>query len=250
MKTALREYLLALADDELILGHRASEWCGHAPILEEDIAFANLALDEIGHASLWYSVLAEIEEQDPAVYPDRLAYFREPQDFRNIQMVELPKGDWAFTIMRQYLFDAYEQVRLESLLQSSYEHFAQVARKIRQEEFYHFRHSSAWVRRLGAGTQESQRRMQIALDELWTYTGQLFQPIPEESDLIQAGYVIASENLKDKWQDKVYPTLIESSLVIPATPRLQLNRQTHTHHLEVLLSEMQSVARLEADANW
>src|SRR5512145_104879 len=112
LHAAMRELLLALADDELVLGHRASEWCGHAPILEEDIAFANLALDELGHASLWYGLLAELRGQDPDSYPDLLIYWRPPQDFRCTQLIELPPGDWAFSMLRQYLFDAAESVRL------------------------------------------------------------------------------------------------------------------------------------------
>src|SRR5512145_2214626 len=113
LHAAMRELLITLADDELILGHRASEWCGHAPILEEDIAFANLALDEIGHANLWYTLAAEIRGEDPAAYPDRLVYSRTSADYRCIQMVELPNGDWAFSILRQCLFDLHEQVLLE-----------------------------------------------------------------------------------------------------------------------------------------
>ena len=151
----LNDYILSLADDELILGHRDSEWCGHAPILEEDIAFANLALDEIGHANLWYGLLAGILEQDPLTYPDQLVYFRRPNDYRNIQMVELPNGDWAFSMLRQYLLDAAELVRLNALAQSQFIPLAEVAAKILKEELYHHRHSSAWVRRLGLGTATS-----------------------------------------------------------------------------------------------
>ncbi|MCL4257815.1 MAG: phenylacetate-CoA oxygenase subunit PaaC [Anaerolineales bacterium] len=152
---ALSGYLIALADDELILGHRDSEWTGHAPILEEDIAFANLALDEIGHAKLWYELAADLLGEDKTTYPDKLVYFREPAQFRNMQLVELPKGDWAFSTLRQYLFDAFEALRLEALSQSSYTPLAEIAARIRTEELYHLRHSQAWVPRLGLGTQDS-----------------------------------------------------------------------------------------------
>lgn len=246
----LHEYLLALADDELILGHRDSEWCGVAPILEEDIAFANLALDEIGHANLWYSLLAEIEGHDPLTYPDQLVFFREPEDYRNIQMVELPNGDWAFSILRQYLFDAAELVRLDELARSRHEGVAAVAAKIAKEELYHHRHTSAWVRRLGLGTEESQRRMQAALNELWPYTGEIFSHMGHESSLISAGIVPDSGKLQNTWLARVLPFLQECSLSIPGEPPQVLHRQEHTPGLKVLLSEMQSVARSENEAQW
>src|SRR5215471_16608308 len=141
---ALPTYLLALADDELLLGHRDSEWTGHAPILEEDIAFANLAQDEIGHAALWYGLLRNLDGSDP----DRLIFFREPGAFRNAQLVELPKGDWAFSMLRQYLFDAAESVRLPLLAVSTHRPLAEAAAKIRPEELYHLRHTQAWIQRL------------------------------------------------------------------------------------------------------
>src|SRR5436190_23237046 len=148
----LAAQLLGMADDEMVLGHRDSEWCGHAPILEEDIAFANLALDELGHAIIWYQLVADLMGKDPNVLPDELAYQRPAADFQNVRMVELPKGDWAFTLMRQYLFDTYEAVMLEKMAESQYEPLAGAAAKIRKEEIYHQRHSSAWVHRLGLGT--------------------------------------------------------------------------------------------------
>jgi ring-1,2-phenylacetyl-CoA epoxidase subunit PaaC len=246
----LHEYLLALADDELILGHRDSEWCGHAPILEEDIAFANLALDEIGHANLWYSLLAEIEGVDPLTYPDQLVFTREPEAYRNIQMVELPNGDWAFTILRQYLFDTIELVRLEALTQSQHAPLAGIAAKILKEERYHHRHTSAWVRRLGLGTTESQRRMQDALNELWPYTWEHFSPIENEDALIGAGIVPDPTMLQSAWTAKTTQFLQESSLTIPGESSQALHRTEHTPHLKVLVSEMQSVARSESGARW
>src|SRR5262249_24761260 len=148
LRDVLADYLLALADDELILGHRDSEWCGHAPILEEDIAFANLALDEIGHARVWYGLLGDLLSKDPETYPDELVYRRDASEFRCAQFVELPKGDWAFSMLRQYLFDSIEAMRLEALTESSYQPLADAAAKMRPEEMYHLRHTSAWVRRL------------------------------------------------------------------------------------------------------
>ena len=246
----LHEYILSIADDELILGHRDSEWCGHAPILEEDIAFANLALDEIGHANLWYGLLAEIDAQDPLTYPDQLVYFRGPEDYRNIQLVELPNGDWAFSLLRQYIFDAAELVRLKALAQSQYPPLAEVAAKIATEERYHHRHTSAWVRRLGLGTDESQRRMQNALNELWPYTGEIFSQLEDEESLVNAGVLPASGALQNAWLEQVLPFFRECNLTPPGDPQLVLHRQEHSPHLKVLLAEMQSVAHSESEANW
>jgi ring-1,2-phenylacetyl-CoA epoxidase subunit PaaC len=155
-------YLLALADDELILGHRDSEWTGHAPILEEDIAFANIAQDEIGHASLWYGLVQRLGGAEP----DRLVFFRPPSEYRNAPLVELPKGDWAFSMLRQYLFDAAEAQRLPLLAASAHRPLAEAAAKIRTEEIYHLRHTQAWIERLAQGTAESHGRTQAALDLL------------------------------------------------------------------------------------
>ena len=151
LKEALAHKLLAMADDELVVGHRNSEWTGHAPILEEDIAFTNIALDEIGHAKIWYQLLADLVGENPETYPDKLVFHREATEYRNIQMVELPIGDWAFTIVRQYLLDAAEFVRLGELVQSQYQPMAEAAAKIRKEEIYHYRHTHAWLQRLGLG---------------------------------------------------------------------------------------------------
>lgn len=246
----LYNYLLGLADDELILGHRDSEWCGQAPLLEEDIAFANLALDEIGHASLWYNLVAMLSKQDPTTYPDQLIFTRHPEDYRNIQIVELPVGDWAYSVLRQYLFDAYELTHYTKLMQSRYPPMAEVAAKIRNEEIYHIRHSSSWVQRLGKGTAESQRRMQNALNELWPYTGQFFQPMGGNELLVDSGYVPDSGQLQLNWEGNVVPFLQESSLEVPLAPHQKLSREQHTPHLKILLSEMQSVARLDYEAGW
>jgi ring-1,2-phenylacetyl-CoA epoxidase subunit PaaC len=166
INTLLEEYLLSIADDELILAHRNSEWCGHAPIIEEDIAFANIALDEMGHAMTWYKMIADLKGEDSNTYPDHLVFWRHRSDFRNIQMVELPKGDWAFSILRQYLFDLMENIRLKASSMSSYTPLSVAAHKIHQEEKYHLRHTSLWVKRLALGTEESHKRMQDALEEL------------------------------------------------------------------------------------
>ncbi len=187
LRNALSAQLLAWGDDEFILGHRDSEWCGHAPILEEDIAFANIALDELGHAQTWYILLAQLLEEDVGLYPDHLVYRRQAADFRNVQLVEFPNGDWAFSMLRQYLFDQMETIRLERLRNSRHRALAEAALKLGKEEIYHRRHSRAWVQRLGGGTQESHRRTQAALETLWPAASQLFNPLASE-DAVSRGW--------------------------------------------------------------
>ncbi|MBM4425438.1 MAG: phenylacetate-CoA oxygenase subunit PaaC [Chloroflexi bacterium] len=244
---ALAAKLLALADDEYILGHRDAEWTGHAPILEEDIAFANIAQDEIGHAVLWYNALKDLNGDDP----DRLVFFRESSGWRNAQFVELPKGDWAFTMVRQYLFDAAELVRLAETVNSAHRAVAEVSEKIRPEEMYHYRHTSNWVKRLGLGTEESHRRMQAALDSLWPRALQLFAPLPNEDELIAAGIFPAPDKLRAAWEGATRSWLTDSGLTIPTITASAADREQHTEHLAALLAEMQEVARLEPpDVKW
>lgn len=248
---ALADYTLALGDDELILGHRNSEWTGHAPILEEDIALTNIALDEIGHAVLWYELHSELVGESPRSYPDQLVFFRPATQFRNARLVELPTGDWAFSILRQYLFDMSEYVRLTDLVECPEESLQGVARKISREEVYHRRHTRAWVRRLGLGTDESQRRMQSALDEMWDYALELFVPLPGEEQLVQAGLVAKSADLRSEWERQVIPSLEDSGLAVPSeSGRTLRGRDQHSEHLMDLLSEMQHVARAHPEVEW
>ena len=242
LKQALIARLTALADDELLLAHRNSEWTGHAPILEEDIAIANIAQDELGHATVFYRLLTDITGDDP----DRFVFFRDATDYRNAQLVEYPPGDWAFTMLRQFLFDAYEQVLLAALSESTYTPLAEATAKIRQEELYHLRHSQLWVKRLGLGTSESQQRMQAALIVLWPLHAQLFVPISTDVALQEAGYFPDLVTLHREWNAIVQPHLTQSALRIPDdTPLLNAPRTTHSPHLATLLSDLQQVARLE-----
>lgn len=242
----LVEFTLSLADDELILAHRNSEWTGHAPILEEDIAFSNIAQDELGHASLWYDLCCKLSGDDP----DRLVFFRSPEEYRNVQLVELPNSDWAFTIARQFLFDAYELVSLNNLVDSSYQPVSEVAGKIRTEEIYHYRHTSNWMKRLGLGTEESNMRMQRAIDELWSFAGQLFESTPTIQMLSDSGIVPRFVGLKHEWEEIVAPFLWKSGLRVPATAAVTNPRSDHTAHLKKLLVEMQEVARMDPIAQW
>ena len=247
LRQALVHKLTALADDELVLAHRNSEWTGHAPILEEDIALANLAQDELGHAGVWYGLIQELGGSDP----DRLVYFRDAGEYRNAQMLELPKGDWALTMLRQYLFDAYEYVYLAQLAKSSYQPVADAVAKIRKEEMFHLRHSHVWVERLGLGTEESNRRMQNALNALWVYAQQLFVPLPDEAVLVEAKMFPDLAEVKDAWLEHVTPHLQASDLTLPTSHAPQAtSRSEHTEHLTDLLADLQQVARLEPQGTW
>jgi ring-1,2-phenylacetyl-CoA epoxidase subunit PaaC len=251
LRLALAEAMLALADDEMILAHRDSEWTGHAPILEEDIAFANIALDEMGHAALWYRLVAELRQEDPERLPDRLVFQRPAEGFRNVRLVEQPKGDWAFTIVRQFLFDSAEQVRLRALSENPTAPIAQAAVKISNEERYHLRHLRAWVTRLAGGTPESRQRTQAALDQVWPLARQLFQPLPLEATLTEAGLWPSSTELGAQWQAEAAAFLTECGLAVPSkVPSDDGGRQVHSAYLEPLVAEMQSVARLVPDGEW
>lgn len=173
LEELLVEKLTALADDEVVLAQRLSEWVAHAPILEEDIAIANLAQDELGHAKLYLELRRELDGSDP----DELVFFRDPLEYQNAVLVELPKGDWAFTMVRQYLFDLYENLWLEEARKSAYP-LAEAAERILKEERFHLKHSALWVERLGLGTEESHARAQKALEALFPYAKQLFVPLP------------------------------------------------------------------------
>ena len=247
LKAPLVEYLTGLADDELILGHRLSEWTGFAPILEEDIALSNMALDELGHARFWYELRHSLDGSEP----DQLIFFREAAGYRNVQLVELPKGDWALTMLRQFMFDAYESVLLAGLRESHWGPLAERAAKAYKEELYHLRHTQLWVERLALGTVESTARMQAALATLWPYVGQLFAPLSGEKALVAAGYLLPQAMVQRRWQEYVEPCLEKIGLR-PAGP-LRIpdwDRGQHSEHLVALLTEMQAVARWEPAGDW
>lgn len=235
---SLHLLLTCLADDELIAGQRAAEWCSRAPFLEEDIAFANLALDEIGHALMWYRLLAELTNQDPETFPDHLAYWRTADEFRCHPLLELPNGDWAHAVLRQYLFDSAEQMRLRTMLNDTQSPLTAAARKILIEEQYHLRHTRGWVVRLARGSSESISRMQKALDMLWQHTAGLFEPLPQAAAL------------QAEWETQQRTFLTELGLNLPNTSSIAYNRLQHTPYLMPLLAEMQSVARLDPEAVW
>lgn len=246
----LAEYLLRLGDDRLMLGHRLSEWCGHGPILEEDIAVANFALDLIGQATMLLGLAGELEGKGRDA--DALAFFRDAVHFRNVLLVELPRGDFGFTMVRQFLFDAFSVVQLDALASCGHPPLAAIAAKALKEAKYHLRHSSEWVVRLGDGTAESHRRVQEALDALWRYTGELFERDAVDAAVAEQGVVFDHDAAKARWEAIVHDVLARATLEVKPVKLMASGgrRGRHTEHLGHLLSVMQSVARAHPGATW
>lgn len=251
LKEALIAKLTALADDEVVLAQRLSEWVAHAPILEEDIAIANLAQDELGHAKLYLELRRELDGSDPGhaeAYLDELVFLRDPLEYQNAVLVELPKGDWAFTMVRQYLFDLYENLWLSEAGRSAYRPLAEVAERALKEERFHLGHSALWVERLGQGTEESHARAEKALEVLFPYAKQLFVPLPGEEELWTAGYVPDLRALEARYLEEAARHLTRSGLRLPEGGYVPKSRKEHTEYLWSLLAEMQSVARWDKEA--
>jgi ring-1,2-phenylacetyl-CoA epoxidase subunit PaaC len=246
VRDALIDRLTAMADDELLLGHRDSEWTGHGPLLEEDIALANLAQDEIGHALLWYGLRAELDGSDP----DDLAFRRDPGGFRSCLLVELPRGDWAFTMLRQFLFDCYEAEALPRLARSSHAPLAEAAAKALREELFHLRHAGLWARRLGLGTAESRSRALAALSELWPALGGLLAPLPGDGLLAAEGVLPDWDALPAATLRRAREALAAASLDPGPDParRDAADRGAASAHRVELLATMQSVARADPEA--
>src|SRR5690348_1147812 len=250
MSTPMIEYLLRLGDDRLVLGHRLSEWCGHAPILEEDIALANIALDLIGQATLLLGLAGKIEGEGRDA--DALAYFREAIDFRNALLLELPKGDFAVTIVRQLFFSVFAALQSEALQRSSDRELAGIAAKALKETRYHVRHSAAWVVKLGDGTSESHTRAQHAVDDLWRFTGELFLADDVDRAVVADGIGVEPSMLESTWRAQVLEVLARATLTVPESPYMQRGGRQgrHSEHLGHMLAEMQIVARSHPGALW
>jgi ring-1,2-phenylacetyl-CoA epoxidase subunit PaaC len=246
----LFEYLLRLGDDRLVLGHRLSEWCGHAPILEEDIALANIALDLLGQANLLLQLAGKIEGAGRD--QDALAYLREGERFRNVLMAELPNGDFAVTIVRQFLLSTWSMAMLEELQRSRHGELAGIAAKALKETRYHVRHSGEWVIKLGDGTDESHARAQRAVDDLWRYTGELFEHDDVERRLTDEGIAVNTLAIAPTWSAQVRDVLGIATLTVPEGVRMQHGGRTgrHTEHLGHMLAEMQILARSHPGARW
>lgn len=246
----LVELLFRLGDDRLILGHRLSELTGHGPILEEDIATANMALDLIGQAASMLKLAGELEGKGRD--EDALAYFRDAVQFRNCLLVEQPNGDFAQTMARQFLFDAYSVLLLDELSRASHAGIAAVATKSLKEAKYHLRHSSEWVLRLGDGTDESHARMQRAIDALWRFTGELFVADEVEAAAAAKGAAVDLSGVQARWDTMVDDVLTRATLQRPTDTAMQRGGRSgrHTEHLGHLLATMQIVARSHPGATW
>ena len=248
--TPLTRYLLQLADNAVILAHRQSEWCGHGPILEQDIAITNLSLDLIGQARACYQFAAELK--GGGATEDSLAYLRDAREFRNFLIVELPNGDWGRTILRTYLFAQYQHLLYAGLSNSSDERLAAIAAKALKEVDYHLKWSREWVLRLGDGTDESHQRMEKALGELWGYTGEFFLPDEVESVLSAEGLAPDPGHMKEAWMSAVTHTLEEATLSRPegGFEHTGGREGQHTEHLGYILADMQYLQRAYPDSTW
>ena len=248
--TAIKELLYKMADDLLIIGHRNSEWTGLGPILEEDIAFSSMAQDKIGQSQALFQLLHELGEQEP----DIVAFTRNAKQFHNAQFVELPNGDYDFSLMRHFLYDVADQLRFEMLANSSYEPLAKVARKIKGELKYHVFHANTWIVKLGSANEESKARMQTALNDAWNYALGLFEEGDFENDLKNEGVFAGEVALKQLWLETITPTLTKATLTIPREntwePKLGGRQGIHTEHLEPLVEEMSEVFRVDPSAEW
>lgn len=254
-------YILHLADTTLILSQRNAEWCGHGPVLEQDIALTNISLDLLGQARNFYQYAAKLinghtELSNSKTLPaeglgeagaseDSLAYLRKEREFKNLLLVEQPNGDWGQTILRQYLFSQFQYLLFEQLQQGNDEHLAAIAAKSIKEAAYHVRWSSEWVIRLGDGTEESHQRMEKAIDELWRYTGEMFMPTEYET-------IVDVASLKNDWEEKVSGVFEEATLAVPENVFMQSGGKEgkHTENLGYILTDLQYMQRTYPGAEW
>ena len=243
MSSHLINYTLHLADTSLILSQRNSEWCGHGPILEQDIAITNISLDLLGQSRNFYQYAATLIGGEAT--EDSLAYIRKEREFKNLLLVEQPNGDWGQTILRQYLFSQFQYLLFEKLQNSSDAQLSAIAAKAIKETTYHLRWSSEWVIRLGDGTEESHTRMLKAVDELWRYTGEMFEPASYES-------IVDVSQLKNDWLQKVTNIFSEATLRVPEKVFMQSGGKEgkHTEHLGYILTELQYMQRAYPGAQW
>lgn len=247
---AFVDWLCRMGDNCLMLGHRVSEWCGHSPVLEEDIALANTALDLIGQTQLWLGLAGEVEGKGRTA--DNLAYLRDAAQFRNVLLVERPNGDFGQTLMRQFLFDAWHMEMLRALQSSSDKRVAEIAAKAAKEVAYHLERSADLVIRLGDGTEESRARMQKALNVLWPYTGELFLGDAVDQAMAEAGIAPAPESLKAAWDRTVAEVMAEATLDMPqGTFQHKGGKQgRHTEALGFILADMQFLQRAYPGGTW
>ena len=250
MNEALFKYILRIGDTNLILGQRLSEWTGHGPFLEEDLALTNIALDITGAAKSFLEYAAKIEDKGRT--EDDLAFLRNDRQFFNAQITELPNGDYARTIARQVLVDCFDYYFYQELSKSKDETLAGIAQKSLKEVTYHLRHTSAWLERFGDGTEESHNKVQLALNELWQYTNELFEMNEVDEILIKEGIAVDLNLVKTKWEKHISELAEKSTLTIPQNVFMQTGSRKgiHTEHLAFILAEMQALPRMYPDAKW
>ncbi|HUS00342.1 MAG TPA: 1,2-phenylacetyl-CoA epoxidase subunit PaaC [Chitinophagaceae bacterium] len=250
MDESLINYTLHLADNSLIMGHRLSEWTGHGPILEQDIAISNIALDLIGQSRNFYQYTAQLK--GGGTTEDDLAYLRDPGEFKNILLSELPNGDWARTILKLFFFSTYQYYLYQKLIGSSDTQLSAIAEKSLKEVTYHLRWSSEWVIRLGDGTEESHTRIEKALQELWDYTGEMFIPAEYETESAKNNIGVDINSLEEDWKDKVKSVLEEATISFPVKGDENKNGKEgkHTEHLQSILNDMQYLQRTYPGCEW
>jgi ring-1,2-phenylacetyl-CoA epoxidase subunit PaaC len=249
-ETPLVLYLLRRADDALVLGHRLSEWCGHAPTLEEDMALSNTALDLLGQARELYSYAAKVEGRSND--EDKFAYLRDVRQYRNLLLVEQPNGDFGRTMARQFFYSAFADLYWRAMMKSADATLAAIGARSEKESAYHLRHSSEWIVRLGDGTAESHQRVQAAIEDLWAFTGEMFYADEAERALIDAGIAIDPAGLRPQWLKTVSDVVGEATLALPVGRWMQRGGRDgrHSEHLGHLLSELQSMQRTFPGATW
>jgi ring-1,2-phenylacetyl-CoA epoxidase subunit PaaC len=250
MTIAIKELLYKMADDQLILGHRNSEWTGMGPLLEEDIAFSSMAQDKVGQSLALYTLLHQLGENEP----DTVAFTRNANQFHNCVLVELPNQEYDFSLIRHFLFDTAEALRFEMLMHSSYEPLAQLATKIRGELRYHTLHANTWIKQLGSATPESIGRLQKSLDYAFPYALGIFEASPYEQELMNEGIFEGEQELREKWFAKIESIISQTHLTLPDLKLVQPIKGgrlgKHSDHLQPLLDEMSEVFKIDPTAEW
>jgi ring-1,2-phenylacetyl-CoA epoxidase subunit PaaC len=247
---ALKELLYKMADDQLILGHRNSEWTGMGPLLEEDIAFSSMAQDKIGQSLALYTILNQLGERDP----DTVAFTRNATQFHNCILVELHNAEYDFSLIRHFLYDTAEAIRFEALTRSSYEPLAQLSTKIRGELRYHTLHANTWIKQLGSATPESIERLQKSLEYALPFALGIFEESPYEHEIIASGFFEGEQKIKEKWHTQIQKILAQTNLQLPDVKNIQpiMGGRTgkHSEHLQPLLDEMSEVFNIDPTAEW
>lgn len=250
LQQAHLEYILRMGDNALILGQRLSEWCGHGPVLEQDIAVTNIALDLMGQARTLMQYAAELEGKGRD--EDQMAFLRDAWDFRNVLLVEQPNDDWAHTMVRQFFFDAYNFYFHQKLVDSKDEHLAAIAEKALKEVTYHLRYSSEWMIRLGDGTELSHQKMQDAIEDLWMFTGELLEMNEVDEIMIAEGIGVDLNAIKPLYERKIAEILEEATLQQPDNQWMQTGGKVgrHSEHLGYILADMQFMQRAYPNSKW